>query len=593
VLLAPLLPGVERLLGSEIPLLFFYAAPALGGALAVRARRGEPSPLPRGVLRWSLAFLAVAAFSALSSIVRGESVWRLLHGRVAPHYVNDLWLTSADRSRDAILTFLVFVLLLAALDAFARLAADPARRVRLLTAATAGGALALGAAALQPLVPAAAGAERWTAYARYSATFTDPNALGIGAALLAILAAALFFEPAARSRWARGGALLVIVLVLPVLQISGSRTGLAILAIALAATLTGLVRARAVPIRRAGVGVAAVLLLAVAVWPLLPKKGNVARGGLAARLAAAVRTGSLAASANKRLVFWQGAVDIILEEPLSGCGLGGFPYEFPVRFGRKYRPVGFTDNATNALLDVAAESGLPALALALAGTVPIFVLAFDAALSRRRIPVASRLAGAALIGLAAASMTGSHLRFPEIACLAVAVASLVLFPRSPGENPDPETVAPRYAGAVLVAAGIVASLLVVWPTRRPEEAFRIEPWHGLYKPEPIEPGGFFRWMGPAALRRIRPGETSLAVRLRNGRLDELPVTLAVEVDGAPGRGLVVTKGSDATLELDGLSAGQIVRLSAQPTFVPGVGPDGRDDRALALMVLAPQGSERP
>ncbi len=382
-------------------------------------------------------------------------------------------------------------------------------------------------------------------------------------------------------------------LLLPVLQISGSRTGLLILGIAGAVTLAGLVRARVVPLRRAGLGVAAVLLLALAVWPLLPKKGNVGAGGLAARLAAAARTGSIEAVATNRLLFWRGAYDVILEEPLSGCGLGGFPYEFPVRFGREHHPVRFTDNATNALLDVASECGLPALVLALAAAIPILVGAFDAAFSRTRIAVVPRLAGAALIGFAIASMTGSHLRFPEIACLAAAVAALVLVPGSSEAKRDPDFVPPRYAGAVLVAAGVVASLLVVLPTRAPEEAFRIEPWQGLYRPEPLESGGFFRWMGPAALRRIRPGETSLALRLRNGRPDDLPVTLAVEVDGAPRRGLVVERGSDAAIDLEGLSAGQIVRLSAQPTFVPAERAAGRDDRALALMVLAPPGSRRP
>ena len=593
VFLAPLLPGAARLLGGEVPLLFFYAAPALGASLAVRRRRGEPSPLPRGVLGFSLAFLGVAAVSALSSIVRGETLWRLLHERVVPHYANGLWLTSADRSRGAVLTFLVYALLLAALDAFSRLAADPLRRTRFLAAASAGGALALAAAALQPVVPSVAGADRWSVYLRYSGTFTDPNALGIGAALLAILALALLFEPAKGSRGARAAAFLVVILALPVLQISGSRTGFLILALAGGLTLTGLVRARAVPLRRLGLAVAAALLLAAAVWPLLPKRGNVAAGGLAARLAAAFRTGSLDATANKRLLFWRGALDVILEEPLSGCGLGGFPYEFPVRFGRKHHPVEFTDNATNALLDVAAEAGLPALALALAAVIPILVRAFDAALTRQRSAVEPRLAGAALIGFAIASMTGSHLRFPEIGCLVVAIAALVLFSGSPEGTPDPDLVPPRYATAVLVASAVVASLLVIWPTRRPEEAFQTESWHGLYRPEPVVSGGLFRWMGPTALRRVRPGESSLAIRLRNGRIDDLPVTLTVEVDGKTRRGLVLAKGSEATIVIDALSAGQIVRFSAQPAFVPGQKPDGRDDRALALMVLLPRGSKAP
>lgn len=593
VLLAPLLPGVERLLGGEVPLIFFYAAPALGLSLAVRRRRGEPSPLPRGVLRFGFAFLGVAAISALSSIVRGETLWRLLHERIVPHYVNSLWMTSADRGRGALLTFLVYTLLLAALDAFSRLAADPLRRAPLLAAASAGGALALAAAALEPVVPAAARAERWAAYQRYSGTFTDPNALGIGAVLLAILALALLFEPAKASRGARIASLLVVILVLPVLQLSGSRTGLLILGVAGVLTVAGLVRARAIPAGRIGFGIAAALLLAAAIWPLLPTKGNVASGGLAARLAAAVRTGSLDAIATKRLLFWRGALDIILEEPLSGCGLGGFPYEFPVRFGRAHHPVEFTDNATNALLDVSAEAGLPALALALAAAIPLLVGALSTALSRQRITVGPRLAGATLTGFAVASITGGHLRFPEIGCLVVIIAALVLSSGNPAGKPDPDFVPPRYASGVLVASTVVASLLVVWPTRLPEEAFRTGPWHGLFRPEPMESGRLFRWMGPAALRRVRPGESSISLRVRNGRIDDLPVTLTVSVGGAPRRGLVLARGSEAMIAIDSLSAGEIVRFSAQPTFVPGEGPDGRDDRTLALMILLPPGTTVP
>ena len=142
-------------------------------------------------------------------------------------------------------------------------------------------------------------------------------------------------------------------------------------------------------------------------------------------------------------------------------------------------------------------------------------------------------------------------------------------------------------------SAVVASLLVVWPTRRPEEAFRTEPWQGLYRPEPTGSGRLFRWMGPIAIRRVRPGETSLFLRVRNGRPDDLPVTFTVEVDGVPRRGFVVSKGSEEAVDVDALSAGQIVRFSAQPTFVPGKRPDGRDERTLALIVLIPPGTLAP
>ncbi|MGE5345583.1 MAG: hypothetical protein ACM3JH_06495, partial [Acidithiobacillales bacterium] len=193
---APLLPGVGRLLG--VPCLILFGVPALAASYAVRWKRGEASPLPRSFVRWSLAFLAVAAASAVASIVRGETIWRLLHGRPEPHYVNGLWMTSSERSRDAVLLLLGLVLLLASLDAFARLVTDAVSRTRLLAAAAAGAAVAFGWALLESFLPPAGRSDLWTALGRLSGPFTDPNALGIGAALIAPVALALLFDGPAR-----------------------------------------------------------------------------------------------------------------------------------------------------------------------------------------------------------------------------------------------------------------------------------------------------------------------------------------------------------------------------------------------------------
>ena len=590
--LAPLSPGLSRLLGNEIPLLFLFAAPALGAALVVRGLNGEASPLPRPLVKWSLAFLAVAAASAISSIVRGETLWRLLHDRTVPHYVNALWATSAERSRDAVLLFLGDVLLLAALDAFSRLAGDAAKRARLLAAAAAGGALALASVLLERLVPPASWNAYWRDLGRLSGSFTDPNALGVGAALLVPVAiAALFGERTTTG--GRTAAVFVLVLVFPVLEASGSRSGFLLLGVAAAVAVVGLVRARIVPLRVVGMGLAAALLLAVTVWPFLPKGGSVAAGGLVSRLAASIRSGSVTGTLTQRTVFWRGAFDIIAEEPLSGCGLGGFFYEFPVRFGTKHEPVAFSDNPTNALLDVAAECGLPALLLALAAIIPVLVRAWDTALTRGRSPIGARAAGATLVGLAVASMTGGHLRFPEVGVLASLVAALLLTTGAPEGTPDPDLAAPKRAGAVLATAGILASVLSVFPTRGPDAAFRMEPWVGLYRPELQKEMSSRRWMGPVALRRVRPGETSLALRLANGRPDDLPVTFSVDIDGSLRPGAVIPKDGEATLSLTDLRPGQIIRLAAQPTFVPGEGLLGRDDRTLSLLVLVPTGSSFP
>lgn len=534
----------------------------------------------------------MAAASAVSSIARGETIWRLLNGRPEPHYLNSLWMTSGERSRDAVLLFLGFVLLLAALDAFARLAADPVLRMRLLTAATAGGALAFVWALLERFAPPHGRPDIWTRLGRWSGSFTDPNALGIGAALLAPIALALLFGGPG-GRLAKGAALALALLLVPALEVSGSRSGFLLLGAAAVLFLSGLLRARVIPLRVAGIGLVALLALLAAVWPFLPKGGSVAGGGLASRLAASLRTASPADTMTHRTLFWRGAFDVIAEEPLSGCGLAAFVYEFPVRFSAKHYPVTFTDNPTNAILDVAAESGIPALLLALAAVVPLLVRAFETALARTAFPVGARAAGATLAGLAVALMTGGHLRFPEIGVLTALVAALLLRTGAPEGKPDPDLAAPKRTRAVLVVAGILASLLAAWPTRKPEAAFREEPWMGLHRPERGPKGEIYRWMGPAALRRILPGEESLNLSLVNGRPDDLPVAVSVQVDGSPGSGVVVRKGGEAPLALGSLVPGKIVRLSAQPTFVPGQGLPGRDDRTLSLMVRVPPSERYP
>ncbi len=578
-----------------MPLFFLFAAGALGASLAARRLAGEASPLPRAFWKWSLAFLVVAAASGASSILRGETLWRLLNGRPVPHYVNALSMTSAERSRDAVLLFLDMLLLVAAFDAFARVARRAALRARLLSAAAAGGALAFVTALVERAIRRQPRWDEWLALGRVGGSFTDPNALGVGVGLLVAVGLALLLSrDASPPGWGRAAAVAVLLLAFPALETSGSRSGFLLLGVAFALALAGLVRARIVPLRVVGAGLAAVLALAVAVWPVLPKGGSVSSGGLASRLAASLRAGSLTGAATHRAVFWRGAFDVIAEEPLSGCGLGGFPYEFPVRFSRRHFYINYSDNPTNALLDVAAECGVPALLLALAAAVPLLVRALDAALARDEIPAAARAAGAALVGLAAASMTGGHLRFPEVACLASLLLACLFGPGLPSAEPpaDPGLVAPKRVAPTLAAAGVLASLLVVWPTRRPDAAFATEPWIGMYHPE-LARRTVQRWMGPLAFRRIGPGETSLSLRLANERPDDLPVTVSVEVDGAVRPGTVIPKGEVAVIDVGSLRPGQIVRFAAQPTFVPGDRFGAEDYRTLAVMNLPTAGSIFP
>jgi O-antigen ligase len=586
--LSPLLPALPRFLADPKPgpALLPVAVAALGAAAARRIANREPSPLPRPLLRWAGAFLAVAWASAVSSSLRGETLFLLSRGGAKPLYLNDLMMTAADRTRDAGRIFLALALLLLALDAFARVAERAHGARRLLTALAAGMLAAFLLTAVESRLPVALTVPPWTYIARRAGTFTDPNALGVAAALAAPLLVAAVLDA---TRWsARRVTALAALLLAPVaIELSGSRSALLLLAVSAALGAAGLWRQRH-GLRAAIVG-AAVLVVAgaVALTFILPRGGAIARGGLATRLGAVLSSSSLDDVSSHRPLFWRTAFDTVEDEPLTGCGLGGFPYEFPARYAKRHSAVHVTDNATNALLDTAAECGLPGLVLALAAVVPLLVRALDAALgigspeTLHRLDAPARAGGAALAGFAVACLTGSHFLFPEIALLAALAAALV--PRAPDAEPA-EPVVSRRVPAILAAAGILASILVVAPTRRADAAFRTGPWTGVWEWE-IYDKRAQRWMGPRAFRRIEPGEQSFFLALTNLRPDRRPVLVTADVDGGRVQRLSVPPGETRNLTVDAIPKGaEALRLRFEPTFVPYRLTGGRDFRELSIVL---------
>jgi hypothetical protein len=578
--------GLPRLLGDHggAPLLPAFAFAALGSALARRLAREERSLLPPKLVVFASAFLVLAGGSALASSVRGETLYLLLHGRVDPLVVNDLGMTAAERTRDAALVFLGLVLLLLALDAFARLSLDPDGRDRLLLWVAAGGGAALLVAAVDRFRPLDPLFQPWSGMQRRAATFTDPNALGVGIGLLVPLLLAALAGRGAVSDGARRAAALAGLLAAPfALESSGSRTGFLLLGAAALFAAVGLLRKRRVsPL--AAVAVAAALLGAgVLAARLLPRGGEIASGGLVRRLGAALEARDFAAFANNRVMFWRTAFEMTGDEPLSGVGLAGFPYEFPAAFSRRHGPIAVTDGATNALLDVAAECGLPGLLLALLAVVPLLARAFDAAFARGPIDPASRAAGAALAGLFVACQTGSHMRFFEIALLTSLVAGFLLVPHltsRANRTAAPGGWKPSRTGAILAAAGILGSAAAVLPTARAEAPFRVKTWAGVY---PARPGDPYHWAGPLAYRGIRPGETSVVFRIQNARPDGAPVSVSVDVDGRAAVALGVPGGGETRdVRLDVPPGAKILRVRTLSSFVPRDVSGGADRRRLSI-----------
>ncbi len=589
---APLLPAAPRLFGdlTGASLLLVFALASLGAALSRRLARGEPSPLPDPVRKWGLAFLAVAAASCVSSILRGETLFLLLRGGAEPLFVNKLWMSAGERNRDAVRMLLVFILLSLAFDAFLRLARDAARRHTLLLAATAAGLLAAAFGGIQRVFPGPPSPSPWPAMERRSGTFTDPNAFGIGLALLVpLLFAAIASREGSTGRALAAG---VGLLLSPfALNASGSRTALALLAVAALLAGVGLLRAGALSTR--AVTAAAILMAALgaAAWGFLPRGGSVAKGNLVRRLGSALSAASFEDLASHRTLFWRTAFEMIEDEPLSGCGLAAFPYEFPIRYERRHTPVTVTDNATNALLDLGAECGIPALLLALAAVIPLLGQGLQNALSRDSLDPAGRAAGATLIGFAVACLSGSHFRYPEVAVLVSLVAAFALPPeRALGASaqeagpPGPKLVRP-----VLLASGILASLLVVLPTLKPDTAFRNGPWNGAWGPEIYADGRTQVWLGPRAFRRIQPGERQITLVLRNSRPDGRPVLVTLDVDGGLLQRVTIPAGQSRSILASDLPAAAALRLRFAPTFVPR-DLTGRNDLRRLSVVLAGESS---
>jgi hypothetical protein len=586
----PLGPGLVRLFGEQdaTHVLTALALAVLGSALAGFLTRGEQTLLPPRLVRFAGAFLVLAAGSAAASIVRGETLYLLLRGRVDPLPVNALGMTAAERSNDAVLTFLGLVLLLLALEVFSRLSLTSDSRSRLLLATAAGAAAAFVVAAIGRFRPLDPSFQPWSDMHRRQGTFTDPNALGIGIGLLVPLLLAALARRGTSTDGVRRVAAFVALAAAPLaLESSGSRTGFLLATVAVVAGAIGLALAHLVSKKVLLTALAAAVIAGAALVPVLPRGGGIAAGGLLRRLGAGLSSSSFAELANHRTIFWRAALEMTWDEPLSGIGLAGFPYEFPGEYGLRHGEISVTDSATNALLETAAECGLPGLALAILAVVPLLARAWGAAFTKTALDPTARAAGAALLALVVASQTGSHLRFPEIGLLTSLMAAFLFVPIGEARAPRPEEAhAPGdHVPALLAAAGILGAFVAVLPTARPSAPFQLGRWIGLYLSAPSPSP--FPWCGPRACRKIRPGETSVSFRVLNARPDGRPVRLTIDVDGRSEPPLELPGGSMLDLTVPVPQGAQVLRVSGRPTFVPRDLTGSSDSRELSVR-LAPE-----
>jgi hypothetical protein len=581
---APILAGLPRAWGEATPASVapIVLVSLLAGVLTRRRRDGEGSALPPAVSRWGGAFLVVAAASAVASAVRGETLYLLLRGGASPVYLNGLGMTAGERTREAVVLFSLLVSLWAALDAFGSLARQQRGRERLARALAAGLATASALAVLERFLPLPLTSQRWADIGRFSGLASDPNALGIEVALGApVLLAVLLAQQGHAATVTAGVGLLLL---LPVLQTSGSRTGLLLLAGAAAAAGIGLVRSGGRARRVALWTAAAAALSLAAVVALAPRGGPTAAGGLLARIGASLSAPNAAILANHRPMFWGAAFDMVAAEPVSGVGLGGFPFEFPLVYERRSGiPASATDNATNLLLDVAAECGLPALILALGAAVPLLARAASAAFGEAVPDPLGRAAGASLAGFALASLTGSHLRFSEIALVVAVLAALL--PTPAVAVPDSGVSRPRRVVGLLAGSGVLAALLATAVTASPAAPFGQERWAGLH-----DRGRPRRWTSSNAFRKVGPGEQRLLLTMANERPDQRGVVMRVRVDDVSAGAVVIPAGPRRLFRVDLPRHARVVRFSFEPAFVPREKGLGDDSRTLGVRLHADGGS---
>jgi hypothetical protein len=285
-------------------------------------------------------------------------------------------------------------------------------------------------------------------------------------------------------------------------------------------------------------------------------------------------------------MFWGTALEMTWEEPLSGIGLAGFPYEFPGAYGRSHGGIGVTDSATNAVLEVAAECGLPGLALAFGAVLPLLLRAWRAAFSSAPLDPLERAAGASLLGLLVACQTGSHLRFPEIGLSASLVAGFLFTRGEDAREQEPREAASgrEHLAGILAAAGVIGAAVAVLPTARPAAPFRLGRWIGVYGPGPSP--NPFRWCGPRVCRKLEPGEESVSFRVQNARPDGVPIALAIDIDGRRRPPVEIPADGAREVSVPFPPGAQVLCVIARPPFVPHDLTGSADYRRLSFRLAA-------
>ncbi|MBL8111892.1 MAG: O-antigen ligase family protein [Acidobacteria bacterium] len=532
------------------------------------------------------AFWAVTAISGVAGFVWLRTSYLLLRGVPPPRAVDALGGDAGPLAASIL-----------AIAASAGLAAGFYHAVRRLTRDARGrraGDAALLVAALVPglvallqrltLLPVLR-AERWAAWDRSQATFTDPSAAGVAAG---ILVAPLLAIAATGSRTRRILAGLAVALVLLVLADAGSRAGLVagLTSGGLFAswTLTRAVAGAQEGVRRrfaASLGALAVLATLAFAGALAWPANEGERPVLISRISALFEKGGTPGTgAPDRVLLYAAAAEMFRERPFWGVGLGVFRAEFPAQAARLSGTApGFSDHPPSLYLGVLAESGIAGglvLALLLAGLLPVLSRALTLPAPGRDPEDPLREAGAAsaLVGLLVVFLFGAHLVYPEIALLFGLLAARLPEPRDGVSSRLLHAAGPVVAAGAIGLATIGAVTRIV-ETATPREAFRFAPRAGVHTLERESSGRPFRWSSRhAAFLVAETGPGVLSLPVRNAGPSRETVTLSLFFDDVFRGAVRVPANGFRSIRL-GIVGPGVLRVVVEPSFVPEGSGDSR------------------
>ena len=566
--LVPLAGAADRALGGADavawPILLF--AGFAGGWTFRFLYDFENVPDPSRVDGALRAVLGIWLAAALLAFVRARTLWALTRG-LRLRAVNVEGLPDADAVRDSVLTFAA--LAVGAAFFFILRRSGAAVRARALSAVLLGCAVSGALAVLEKLGLAPGEVnEFWKLTGRLSGGAIDPNALGILCAMgLVVSASELAGSRGGAVRWIVAAAAQSAGLVL-----SGSRSAVVLLAAALLALLA----APGIPVRRRIALALAGLAILIVVAGLFART---TRGSVASRVALFFDpTVSAESRVSTRTVLWQSAWRLFEKHPISGAGLGAFPWQLPNLLAEEGRALPLRDNPGNAYLQVLAETGILGFAMTM---VLVFSFAREAFAALRRASAPLPGIGAAILGFLVALFFGSHWLAPDVSLfffLLAAVAS-----RTPERAPSPVAVrARRLAVGTYVAAAGVTALATV----SPDEAFRYRPAIGFHGKETGKAGPFY-WTRRRFAIRVEPGG-SMRIGLAHFTPEGKPVELVAVSDGrevlrrtlAPGEGRTLVLSADGTRP-------RVVEFALSRAFVPRRLGLSSDRRELGLVSVFP------